>query len=80
MSKPSTKLRYRTQGDDSRGSSLSVHNTTRFNLRRDGQYLHWSAKELTALRAEAWVGTERQGINCIVKFPMAKGCLLSAAE
>lgn len=52
-------------------------NLPRFHLKRGGQYLHWSAKKLTDVRAEAWGGTERQAINCIVKFPAAKGCSLS---
>ena len=52
----------------------------RFFLRRDGQFLHWSAKELTSIRDQAWSGTERQGLNCIVKFPKAKGCALSPAD
>ncbi|WIY54124.1 hypothetical protein O9Z70_06280 [Devosia sp. YIM 151766] len=68
MSKPS--LRY-------------IHNPSqpsRFYLRRDGQYLHWSAKSLTIVRDQAWSGTERQGLNCIVKFPTAKGCVLSPVD
>lgn len=56
------------------GLSLSVRHIQKFHLKRAGQYLHWSAKMMTANRADAWSGTERQAINCIVKFPAAKGC------
>lgn len=76
----STQARHFTFGGDSSATSLSVRNVTKFYLRKGREYLHWSAKKLTPNRAEAWIGTERQAINCIVKFPAAKGCSLAGLD
>lgn len=69
-----------TFGNDASATSLSVRNVTKFHLCNGSSFLHWSAKMLTPNRSDAWTGTERQAINCIVKFPAAKGCRLAGLD
>ena len=78
MSIVSSTRAYPHSGSDAKAKTLSFYAAPKFYLMAGREYLHWSGTKRTTVRAEAWTGTERQGLNCITKFPAAKGCALLA--